>query len=83
MSIVLSVVVIGINIFFVGGTIAGLNLPMAALVSIYLAAACYAVFCSYLALHLYVSLGNKSIENKQFIKKYVIVEEMNKPKVKA
>ncbi|RZC34602.1 Malvolio [Asbolus verrucosus] len=79
-AIVLSVVIIGINIFFVTGTILEQDIDPDIYIGIGIVAALYFTFVLYLALHLYVSLGNKRIESHPWIQKYVIYAEMNTPK---
>ena len=80
--ILLSFVIIGINIFFVTGTIMELDMDSNIFIAIGILAAAYFAFVLYLALHLYISLGNKKIETHPWIQKYVIYAEMNTPKRK-
>ncbi|KAJ3628160.1 hypothetical protein MTP99_015485 [Tenebrio molitor] len=80
--VILSVVIIAINIFFVTGTLADLDINSNVFIAIGIAAAIYFIFVLYLALHCYISFGNKRIENHPWIQKYVIYPEMNTPKRK-
>lgn len=79
----LSVVIIGINIFFVTDTIIEQNINSLFFIPIGIAAILYFVFVLYLALHCYISFGNKKIEHHPWVQKYVIYAEMNTPKRKV
>lgn len=68
----LSVVVIGINTYFVVNTVNEMDLNWAALVLVVIIGILYLLFCCYLALHMAVSMGNKSLLRFDVITKYVI-----------
>lgn len=81
-SIFISILIISINIYFVTGTLAELDLGSGVMIGIGVAAVVYAIFVAYLALHLYISLGFSRLEKSPFIQKYVIVATMKTPKPK-
>ncbi|KAJ8964406.1 hypothetical protein NQ317_003100 [Molorchus minor] len=79
-SILLSVVIVGINVFFVAQQLIDLDLAIGLQIVVYFVAFIYFVFILYLSLHLYISLGNKKLENHPKILKYVFVPVGESPK---
>lgn len=71
-SILLSIVVIAINIFFVTSTIeeAGLSAGIMSIIIIF--AILYLAFCVYLVLHMAACMGNQRVLSWPFVQKYVL-----------
>lgn len=74
-SIVLSIVVILINTFFVYNTMDDLEVGGAIIAVVGVVGVLYIIFVIYLAIHLAVSMGNKTLAEKDFVKKYVMVTD--------
>ncbi|GJQ81936.1 Mvl [Trypoxylus dichotomus] len=68
----LSVVVIGINTYFIVNTVSDQQLHWPALTLVVLIGIAYLLFCCYLAIHLAISMGNKSLLRFNLVTKYVI-----------
>lgn len=68
----LSVVVIGINTYFVVDTVHNLHLHWAALAIVVLIGVIYLLFCAYLVIHMAVSMGYSKLLRYRFVSKYVI-----------
>ncbi|KAJ8951986.1 hypothetical protein NQ318_010732 [Aromia moschata] len=79
-SVILSVVIVGINIYFVAVQLVELELNIGVQLVIYLVALIYFIFIIYLSLHLYISLGDKNIENHPLMLKYVFTPIGQSPK---
>lgn len=74
-AILLSLVVIGINIFFVYNTVDELELNKGIIAVIIIYGVLYLLFCVYLGIHLAVSMGNQTLSKIGFVQKYVIVSD--------
>lgn len=74
-AILLSLVVIGINIFFVYNTVDELEISEGLLAIVIIYGILYLVFCVYLGIHLAVSMGNQALSNMPLIQKYVMVTD--------
>lgn len=74
-SILLSVIVIAINIFFVYNTVDELELGQGLIAVVIVYGVLYLLFCVYLAIHLAVSMGNKTLAKLSFVQKYVMVND--------
>lgn len=74
-AILLSLVVIGINIFFVYNTVDELELSQGYIIGVIIYGVLYLLFCVYLGVHLAVSMGNQTLANMSFVQKYVVVNE--------
>ncbi|XP_017769455.1 PREDICTED: protein Malvolio-like [Nicrophorus vespilloides] len=72
-SILLSVVVVSINIFFVVSTVSEQNLPAGAIAAIGVVGFFYLLFCLYLVIHLIASMS-ETVAKIPIIQKYVYVE---------
>ncbi|CAH0554096.1 unnamed protein product [Brassicogethes aeneus] len=81
-SVILSIVVIGINIFFVVEKLSANQFDTGLLFLIFLVALMYILFVVYLGIHLYISFGDKQIESHPMIQMMVVPPEMNVPKNK-
>lgn len=68
----LSVVVIGINTYFVVETVHNFNLHWFALTIVVIVGIIYLLFCAYLVAHMAVSMGYKKLLRYKFVTKYVI-----------
>ncbi|KAK9874628.1 hypothetical protein WA026_005456 [Henosepilachna vigintioctopunctata] len=73
-SLVLGVIVVGINVFFVVTKLQELELQLIFIILIIILAVLYLLFVVYLTIHLYISFGNTSLEDYPFIQKYVMNE---------
>lgn len=71
-AILLSIVVILINTYFVSTTVHDLQLGGFSLTVIAILAILYLIFCIYLVIHMAVSMGNQSLTRYDFVKKYVL-----------
>lgn len=71
-SILLSVVVIGINTYFVIETVKALELEWFALTGVAIVGVFYLLFCTYLVIHMAVSMGNRNLLNYSFVNKYIM-----------
>lgn len=71
-SILLSIVVIGINTYFVINTVNELNLHWFPITIIVIVGIMYLIFCAYLVVHMVISMGNTSLLRYGFVKKYVM-----------
>ncbi|CAG9815191.1 unnamed protein product [Phaedon cochleariae] len=71
-SILLSIVVIGINTYFVVNTMNELDLHWFSLLLVIVVGIFYLLFCLYLVVHLIVSIGNTRLLRYDFVNKYVI-----------
>lgn len=67
----LSVVVIGINTYFVINTVNDLELTWFPLLCVILVGICYLIFCAYLVVHMAISMGNIRLTQYDIVKKYV------------
>lgn len=74
-SVLLSIVVILVNIFFVYNTVDEWELEGGAIAAIGVGAVLYLVFCVYLAIHLAAAMGNKTLRESKFVQKYVTVND--------
>lgn len=72
-SIILSIVIVGINIYFVAEQVIGLDLAVGWEILIYILTILYFIFIVYITLHMYVSMGNTELENNELIQKYVYI----------
>lgn len=72
-SIVLSLVIVGINIYFVAEQLIELDLDVGWQVLIYLGTVLYFLFIVYISVHMYISMGNTNLENNELIQKYVYI----------
>lgn len=68
----LSVVVIGINTYFVVETVHNLHLHWFALTIVILIGIVYLLFCAYLVIHMAVSMGYSKLLKYKFVTRYVI-----------
>lgn len=68
----LSVVVIGINTFFVVNTVNGLELEWPTLTLVVFFGILYLLFCLYLTIHMAISMGNESLLRFNWVTKYVM-----------
>ncbi|KAL3270632.1 hypothetical protein HHI36_021164 [Cryptolaemus montrouzieri] len=71
-AILLSIVVIGINTFFVTQTVQDLSLAWPWLVLVCIIGVLYLLFCIYLVLHMAVSMGWDSLLKYDFVNNFVI-----------
>jgi NRAMP (natural resistance-associated macrophage protein)-like metal ion transporter len=71
-SILLSVVVIAINTYFVVETMNSLHLHWFALVIVVVIGVCYLIFCAYLVVHMAISMGNTNLLRYGLVKKYIM-----------
>lgn len=71
-SILLSVVVIGINTYFVVETVNELHLHWFALLIVVIIGICYLIFCAYLVIHMAISMGNTELLRYSLVKKYIM-----------
>lgn len=71
-AILLSVIVIAINVFFVYGTLSELNLSAGLITVIVIVAILYLIFVLYLSVHMIASMRNDNLMHIPFIKKYVM-----------
>ncbi|XP_060526013.1 protein Malvolio-like [Cylas formicarius] len=72
-SLILSIIIIAINIFFVVSKIEEWDLHVGLIVLIYVFSVAYLLLIVYIGLHMYVSFGGKSIEDHPLVRKYLIV----------
>ncbi|KAF5285087.1 hypothetical protein FQA39_LY16776 [Lamprigera yunnana] len=70
-AIVLSVVVIAINTYFVVSTVQSWKLNWFAVVVIIVIGILYLLFCCYLAVHMAISMGAKFLTRYQFVNYYI------------
>lgn len=70
-AMVLSIVVITINTYFVVSTVNSLHLNVYALIAVVVIGVLYLLFCMYLAIHMAVSMGATSLTRYQFVNRYV------------
>ncbi|XP_065167478.1 protein Malvolio-like isoform X3 [Atheta coriaria] len=68
----LSIVVIGINTYFVIETVKAAELEWASLTLIVLFGILYLVFCGYLVIHMAISMGNTRLMQYDFVQKYIV-----------
>lgn len=68
----LSVVVIGINTYFIIQTVADKHVHWPGLTVIAIIGIFYLAFCVYLVLHMIVSMGNVTLLQYRFVNKYVV-----------
>lgn len=71
-SIILSVVVIAINTYFVVNTVNEHHLHWFFLLLVIVIGIFYLVFCFYLVLHMAISMGNTSLLRYNFVNKYIM-----------
>lgn len=74
-SILLSMIVIGINVFFVYRTVSELNLSFGPIIAIIIVAIFYMILVIYLAIHMIVSLQSNNFMHIDFIKKFVLNDD--------
>lgn len=82
MAVILSIIIISINIFFVTEKLIDLDIPVYGLIGIAVLAICYFLFIIYLAIHLYVAIADSKLENHPLIEKFVWVQ-LEQPKQKV
>lgn len=68
----LSVLVIGINTYFVVETVNELHLHWFALTIVVIVGIIYLLFCAYLVIHMAVSMGYTGLLQYRFVRKYVM-----------
>ncbi|EFA04852.1 protein Malvolio isoform X1 [Tribolium castaneum] len=71
-SILLSILVIGINTYFVVETMNELHLHWYALVFVVIIGIFYLIFCAYLVIHMAISMGNTNLLRYHLVKKYIM-----------
>lgn len=71
-SILLSIVVIAINTYFVINTVNELELHWFPLLVVILVGIFYLLFCVYLVIHMAISMGNTRLLRYGFVSKYVM-----------
>lgn len=71
-SILLSILVIAINTYFVVNTVYEFNLHWVMIFVIVVIGIIYLLFCVYLVVHMAVSMGNTTLMRYDFITKYVV-----------
>ncbi|XP_018565976.1 protein Malvolio isoform X2 [Anoplophora glabripennis] len=71
-SILLSIVVIAINTYFVVNTVNELELHWFPLLVVILVGILYLLFCAYLVVHMAISMGNTRLLRYGFVNKYVM-----------
>lgn len=71
-SIILSIVVITINTYFVVNTVNEHNLHWFFLLVIIIVGIFYLLFCFYLVVHMAISMGNTSLLRYHFVNKYIM-----------
>lgn len=74
-SILLSLVIIAINIYFVYNTVDELELSAGLIAAVIVYGVLYLLFCVYLGIHLAVSMGNQTLAKIGFVQKYVMVSD--------
>ncbi|CAH1993267.1 unnamed protein product [Acanthoscelides obtectus] len=72
-SLMLSVVIVVINIYFVVEKLLNLSLQLYIVSIIYILAVCYFIFIMYLVIHLYIAMGGTWMSDHPAIAKFVIV----------
>lgn len=71
-SIVLGIIVIAINAFFVVTKILESDLSTLVIILIVILSICYSIFVLYLSLHMVISFGSTKLENVTLIQQYVM-----------
>ncbi|KAJ3650843.1 hypothetical protein Zmor_016921 [Zophobas morio] len=71
-SILLSVVVIAINTYFVVQTMNDLHLHWYALFFVVIIGICYLIFCAYLVIHMAISMGNTNLLRYGLVRRYIM-----------
>lgn len=71
-AILLSILVIAINTYFVVQTVNDFEFGWAALLLVIVIGICYLVFCVYLVVHMAVSMGNRNLLRYDFVSKYIM-----------
>ncbi|RZC14257.1 Malvolio, partial [Asbolus verrucosus] len=71
-SILLSILVITINTYFVVQTMKDLHLQWYALLVVIIIGICYLIFCAYLVIHMAISMGNTNLLRYRLVTKYVV-----------
>lgn len=77
-SVIVSFIIIAVNTFFVQDTLREWDLSPFPLTVVLIVAALYLLFCLYLAVHLAVFMGNKTLAKNRSIQKYFLVQERTK-----
>ncbi|XP_076253827.1 protein Malvolio-like isoform X1 [Rhynchophorus ferrugineus] len=72
MSVLLSLVVIAINIYFVVSTVNEFNLNWFWLALVIFLGILYILFCTYLVIHMAVSMGDTRLLRYNFVEKYIM-----------
>uniref|UniRef100_V5GXD1 Protein Malvolio n=1 Tax=Anoplophora glabripennis TaxID=217634 RepID=V5GXD1_ANOGL len=72
-SIILSVIIVGINIYFVAEQLIELDLAVGWQVLIYIITILYFLLIVYISIHMYISMGGTKLENNEFMQKYVYI----------
>ncbi|XP_065162221.1 protein Malvolio-like [Atheta coriaria] len=72
-TLLLAIVIIGINIYFVSSTITELELSAGPLVGVAIGGTLYLLLCLYLTIHLIASIS-ETVAQKPLIKKYFFIE---------
>ncbi|KAJ8918139.1 hypothetical protein NQ315_011596 [Exocentrus adspersus] len=70
-SIILGIVIVGINVYFVAEQLLELDLDVGWQVVVYILSLLYFVFIVYLTFHLYISMTYTELENNKAVQKYV------------
>ncbi|KAJ8951148.1 hypothetical protein NQ318_021592 [Aromia moschata] len=71
-SILLSIMVIAINTYFVVNTVNELELHWFPLLLVVIVGIFYLVFCAYLVIHMAISMGNTSLLRYSLVQRYVV-----------
>lgn len=77
-SVLLSIIIIAVNIFFVYNTVDEWELGPGPVAAIGVGGVIYLIFCVYLAIHTAVAMGNKTLARKSWVQKYVVVDSGTK-----
>nr|CAH7718716.1 unnamed protein product [Callosobruchus chinensis] len=73
-SLMLSVTIVAINIYFVVEKLLQLSLQLYIVTVVYVLASCYFVFILYLVIHLYIAMGGTWMRHHPAVSKFVMVE---------
>lgn len=77
MATLLSLVVIGINTYFVINQVTEADLSWGPMTLISIFGACYLLFCFYLVIHMAVSMGNRTLARQPLVQKFVMGANVN------
>lgn len=72
MATLLSLIVIGINTYFVIVQVGEAELTWGPMTLISVFGALYLLFCLYLVIHMAVSMGNEMLQRQPLVQKYVV-----------